>query len=134
MLHNFTVESQVQFHAPLAFKPTPISTNDVDSYGLTPEDLTVFINSAQWTLCENCESSFVVMSPHEIIVNLASSVSNDPVLHFVLYVPSVTQRPLYILNADGNNFTSVCSVPTDSMLIQVHHLSQLRSSFPNGVA
>jgi len=81
VLHNFTVESQVQFHAPLAFKPTPISTNDVDAYGLTPEDLTVFINSAQWTL--------------------SSSVSNDPVLHFVLYVPSVTQRPLYILNADG---------------------------------
>jgi GPI-anchor transamidase subunit S len=51
ILHNFTIESQVQFHAPLAFKPTPISTDDGDAYGLTPEDLTVFINSAEWTLC-----------------------------------------------------------------------------------
>jgi hypothetical protein len=53
LLHNFTIESQVQFHAPLAFKPTLISVDDVDAYGLTPEDLTVFVNSAQWTLCEH---------------------------------------------------------------------------------
>lgn len=49
-LHNFTIESQVQFHAPLAF--TPQALND-EMYGLTPEDLTVFINSAEWTLCEH---------------------------------------------------------------------------------
>lgn len=48
-LHNFTIESQVQFHAPLAFLP---QTLDDKMYGLTPEDLTVFINSAEWTLCE----------------------------------------------------------------------------------
>lgn len=49
ILHNFTIESQVQFHAPLAFEPRPIAE---DAYGLSPEDLTVFINSAEWTLCE----------------------------------------------------------------------------------
>lgn len=47
-LHNFTIESQVQFHAPLAFMP--IQTEHV--FGITPEDLTVFVNSAEWTLCE----------------------------------------------------------------------------------
>jgi hypothetical protein len=47
-LHNFTIESQVQFHAPLGFKPCSVN----DGYGLTPEDLTVFINSAEWTLCD----------------------------------------------------------------------------------
>ena len=46
-LHNFTIESQVQFHAPLAF--TPVQTQH--SFGITPEDLTVFVNSAEWTLC-----------------------------------------------------------------------------------
>ena len=74
----------------------------MDAYGLTPEDLTVFINSAQWTLCGHLNSTVFFISIVEANVNLASSVSNDPVLHFVLYVPSVTQRPLYILNSDGN--------------------------------
>ncbi|KAG7448779.1 uncharacterized protein BT62DRAFT_1057193 [Guyanagaster necrorhizus] len=79
ILHNFTIESQVQFHAPLAFKPQAL---DNESFGLTPEDLTVFINSAEWTL--------------------SSSSSNDPVLHFVLFVPSSVRKPLVILNPDGS--------------------------------
>ncbi|KAF9444833.1 hypothetical protein P691DRAFT_763033 [Macrolepiota fuliginosa MF-IS2] len=77
-LHNFTIESQVQYHGRLAFKPQAIG--DV-SYGLTAEDLTVFINSAEWSL--------------------SSSASNDPVLHFVLFIPSATRRPLHILTSDA---------------------------------
>ncbi|KAJ6595693.1 phosphatidylinositol-glycan biosynthesis class S protein-domain-containing protein [Mycena vulgaris] len=77
VLHNFTMESQVQFHAPLAFSPTSLP----NGYGLTPEDLTVFVNSAEWSL--------------------SSSVSNDPVLHFILFIPSASRRPLQILDADG---------------------------------
>lgn len=46
-LHDFTIESQVQFHAPLAF--TPVRTEH--AFGITAEDLTVFVNSAEWTLC-----------------------------------------------------------------------------------
>jgi phosphatidylinositol glycan class S len=133
VLHNFTIESQVQFHAPLAFKPTPISVDDRDAYGLRPEDLTVFVNSAQWTLCEH-SGSFTRIRLVNIVVNIASSVSNDPVLHFILYVPSVTQRPLYILDADGTRFTQASFALTDSRQNQVQHLSQLPSSCPNGVA
>lgn len=48
LLHNFTIESQVQFHGRLAFNPQPIGNR---AYGLTPEDLTIFINSAEWSLC-----------------------------------------------------------------------------------
>ena len=47
-LHNFTIESQVQYYAPLAFEVQP--TED-GVYGLSYEDLTVFVNSAEWTLC-----------------------------------------------------------------------------------
>ncbi|KAF9261717.1 hypothetical protein L218DRAFT_905202 [Marasmius fiardii PR-910] len=79
VLHNFTIESQVQFYAPLAFEPHKIS--DDGTHGLTPEQLTVFINSAEWTL--------------------SSSSSNDPVLHFLLFVPSASRRPLKILNHQG---------------------------------
>ncbi|KIL00321.1 hypothetical protein PAXRUDRAFT_29893 [Paxillus rubicundulus Ve08.2h10] len=81
VLHNFTVESQVQYHAPLAFEPLQFAVANNTLHGLTPEDLTVFINSAEWTL--------------------SSSVSNDPVLHFVLFIPSPAQQPLHILDAHG---------------------------------
>ncbi|TRM63577.1 phosphatidylinositol-glycan biosynthesis class S protein-domain-containing protein [Schizophyllum amplum] len=89
-LYNFTFESQVQFHAPLAFEPEPISVHDDDESaadvepsnddmaGITSEQLTVFVNSAEWSL--------------------SSSVSNDPVLHFLLFVP---KRPLHILTEAG---------------------------------
>ncbi|KAJ7211389.1 phosphatidylinositol-glycan biosynthesis class S protein-domain-containing protein [Mycena pura] len=83
-LHNFTIESQVQYHAPLAF--SPISLLDGAGFGLTPEDLTVFINSAEWTL--------------------SSSVSNDPVLHFIAFIPSASRRPLQILNSQGRPSSS----------------------------
>lgn len=46
-LHNFTIESQVQFHAPLAFLPQILE----NAYAVSPEDLSVFVNSAEWTLC-----------------------------------------------------------------------------------
>ncbi|KAJ7073530.1 phosphatidylinositol-glycan biosynthesis class S protein-domain-containing protein [Mycena belliarum] len=87
VLHNFTVESQVQFHAPLAFSPTTVD----NCYGLTPEDLTVFVNSAEWSL--------------------SSSVSNDPVLHFILFIPSASRRPLQILDANGR------PSPSDAFLL-----------------
>ncbi|KAJ2925382.1 hypothetical protein H1R20_g11689, partial [Candolleomyces eurysporus] len=76
--HNFTIESQVQSYAPLAFDLRPVSN---DSFGLSYDDLTVFVNSAEWTL--------------------SSSVSNDPVLHFLLFIPSSDHSPLNILNSDG---------------------------------
>lgn len=81
ILHNFTIESQVQYHAPLAFTPTSLESDGKAVHGLTQEDLTVFVNSAEWTL--------------------SSSVSNDPVLHFVLFIPSGNNNPLYILSREG---------------------------------
>ncbi|CUA73717.1 GPI transamidase component PIG-S homolog [Schizosaccharomyces pombe 972h-] [Rhizoctonia solani] len=77
ILHNFTIESQVQFYAPLTTEPTEAQ----DGYTLDQEQLTIFVNSAEWTL--------------------SSSVSNDPVLHFVLFVPSHARRPLYIQDSQG---------------------------------
>ncbi|KIJ61641.1 hypothetical protein HYDPIDRAFT_137639 [Hydnomerulius pinastri MD-312] len=82
VLHNFTIESQVQYHAPLAFEPLQLAVANGTLHGLTPEDLTVFVNSAEWTL--------------------SSSVSSDPVLHFVLFVPSAVRQPLHILDTHGS--------------------------------
>lgn len=76
-LHNFTIESQVQYYAPLEFDLT-------SSDGLSHEDLTVFVNSAEWSL--------------------SSSASNDPVLHFVLFVPSASHIPLKIAGSNSLAF------------------------------
>jgi phosphatidylinositol glycan class S len=50
ILHNFTVESQIQYHASLAFEPKRLVLGDTEASALTQEDLTVFVNSAEWTL------------------------------------------------------------------------------------
>ncbi|OJA15365.1 hypothetical protein AZE42_11770 [Rhizopogon vesiculosus] len=100
VLHNFTVRSQVQYHAPLAFEPKRIYFGDTEVSGLTQKDLTVFINSAEWTLCQYCVLHDDVTSTRPAIV--ASSISNDPVLHFVLFVPSETHAPLKIIDGEGN--------------------------------
>lgn len=85
-LHNFTIESQVRYHAPLAFEPHRVGLDNEGIYGLTQDDLKVFVNSAEWTL--------------------SSSASNDPVLHFILFIPSASHTPLRILNANNNPTSS----------------------------
>ncbi|KAF8524289.1 phosphatidylinositol-glycan biosynthesis class S protein-domain-containing protein [Hysterangium stoloniferum] len=83
ILHNFTIESQVQFHAPLAFDPPEaVSPSGEPEFTLSEEELKIFINSADWTL--------------------ASSVTEDPVLHFILFVPSAARRPLVVRSNTGS--------------------------------
>lgn len=102
LLHNFTIESQVQYHAPLAFEPL---TSNVDSGGkeshLNQDLLKVFVNSAEWTLGEPSHHTKGGIGSLTAWCSIASSVSNDPVLHFVLFVPSASRRPLYVLGQDG---------------------------------
>ncbi|KAG8216867.1 phosphatidylinositol-glycan biosynthesis class S protein-domain-containing protein [Butyriboletus roseoflavus] len=98
-LHNITVESQVQYHAPLAFEPMHFTDGNTSFHGITPEDLTVFINSAEWSLC-NYPVSWA-FGIRVLTCDSASSVSNDPVLHFVLFVPS-SSRQFCILDAHGS--------------------------------
>lgn len=50
-LHNFTVESQVQFYAPLAFEPPKRNGEKGEYYALGEDERKIFINSAEWTLC-----------------------------------------------------------------------------------
>lgn len=57
-LHNFTIESQIRFHAPLAFEPQILSNGQDIVHGLTQESLKVFVNSAEWTLGTYLRRSF----------------------------------------------------------------------------
>lgn len=73
-LHSFDVETQVQYYSPLLVERTPA---DGQSGSVIEEDqLKAFVNSADW--------------------NLASAVSTDPVLHFILYLPARQTSPLLV--------------------------------------
>ncbi|KAG6899115.1 hypothetical protein C0993_000767, partial [Termitomyces sp. T159_Od127] len=58
-----------------------------NGFGIDVEDLAVFVNSAEWSL--------------------SSSASNDPVLHFVVFVPAGSRRPLHILDQNGTVSPSI---------------------------
>jgi len=83
LISKFDVTSQVQNFATLPLtakfkKPNP----DADPfYYLEAKDLGHFINSAEW--------------------NLASPVSTAPPINFILYIPPISQSPLYIFDSKG---------------------------------
>ncbi|WVQ81496.1 hypothetical protein IAT38_003620 [Cryptococcus sp. DSM 104549] len=118
-IFNFTIESQVLYHAPLAFEPSytdfPASDKErtidaavdavnsvagseqqegveaslkelVDAQGekawmIDGEQMKVFVNSERWSL--------------------DSGSTNNPVLRFLLYVPSVRHRPMRLAVPDS---------------------------------
>ncbi|KAF8134711.1 phosphatidylinositol-glycan biosynthesis class S protein-domain-containing protein [Mycena galopus ATCC 62051] len=89
VLHNFTIESQVQFHVLLAFSPVSLD----NTYGVTSEDLTVFVNSAEWSL-----SKFLLLLCRGFCFHL--------VLHFIVFIPSAARKPLQILDSNGHTSPS----------------------------
>ncbi|WAQ81998.1 hypothetical protein PtA15_2A311 [Puccinia triticina] len=80
-LHNLTCQTQILQNSPLAFEPTLLSNGQDSTYVVEQEELKAFINDADW--------------------NLASSVTMEPVLNFVLWVPSPDHRPFKIRRTDG---------------------------------
>ncbi|GAA6027393.1 hypothetical protein JCM8097_007824 [Rhodosporidiobolus ruineniae] len=88
-LHNFTVETQVQYFAPLAIELHE-EEEKAGAY-VEEDDLRAFVNNAEW--------------------NLASGTTLDPVLHFLLFVPSAQHRPLRIRTADGADSTPAFITP-----------------------
>ncbi|RAK71787.1 uncharacterized protein BO72DRAFT_391133 [Aspergillus fijiensis CBS 313.89] len=76
-ISNFTVDTQVQLYA--TFAPTAPAPEYDESHGawtLKPEDLSAFINAAEWPL-----------SP---------SIGPGPTINFILYVPDAAQSPLVV--------------------------------------
>lgn len=76
-ISNFTIDTQVQLYA--TFSPTatpPEYDESEDAWTLKKEDLSGFINAAEWPL-----------SP---------SIGRGPTINFILYVPSPYKSPLVI--------------------------------------
>lgn len=78
---KFTIDSQMQFYA----KPNVVPTWDekLQAWTLSKEDLSSFVNSAEWPL---------------------SSLNKDTTLNFVIYVPSPATTPLLIPSSPSNSF------------------------------
>ncbi|KAA8913285.1 phosphatidylinositol-glycan biosynthesis class S protein [Sphaerosporella brunnea] len=94
-ISNFTVDSQIQFYAspspnvvPFWEADTPENLGDPNQLStgkwvLKKEDLSSFINSAEWPLV---------------------SITSYPTINFIIYIPSPSQTPLSISGSATNAF------------------------------
>ncbi|TXT13700.1 hypothetical protein VHUM_01067 [Vanrija humicola] len=73
---NFSIESQVLYHAPLTFEPDAAEAGP--GWRINDEQLKVFV-SERWSL--------------------DSGSTNNPVLRFLVFVPSAAHRPLHLAAA-----------------------------------
>ncbi|KAJ5997172.1 hypothetical protein N7499_006520 [Penicillium canescens] len=76
-ISNFTVDTQVQLYANFApTAPRPEYDEAESAWTLKKEDLSAFVNAAEWPL-----------NP---------SIGNGPTINFILYVPDPSQSPLIV--------------------------------------
>ena len=95
-ISGFTVDSQIQFYASLSSSVVPTWVPDSEKgeegeeeegdsgrYILKKEDLSSFINSAEWPLV---------------------SITSYPAINFIIYIPAADQSPLIIPTSSTNAF------------------------------
>lgn len=76
-ISNFTIDTQVQLYAAFSpMAPPPVYDESESAWTLKKEDLSAFINAAEWPL-----------NP---------SIGSGPTLNFILYVPTLSQSPLVV--------------------------------------
>ncbi|KAM0787757.1 hypothetical protein ACM66B_003814 [Microbotryomycetes sp. NB124-2] len=78
-LHRFQIETSIQHFSPLAVPVLPGGEGTM----IQEDDLRAFVNNADW--------------------NLPASITLDPVLHFMLFVPSARHRPMRFNSTGGVN-------------------------------
>ena len=81
---NFSVTSQIQLYSSFSPSVHPETTPSGDGFVLKRNELSGFINAAEWPL-----------SP---------SIGDGPTINFILYVPSKEQFPLSIENSSSNSW------------------------------
>lgn len=84
-ISNFTVDSQVQLYA--TFSPSirqPEYDESLKAWALRKEDLSGFVNAAEWPL-----------SP---------SIGEGPTVNFILYVPGASQSPLLVKESAASSW------------------------------
>lgn len=84
-ISNFTVDTQVQLYARFSRSiRQPEFVEDEKIWTLRKEDLSAFINAAEWPLSPN--------------------IGEGPTVNFILYVPEQSQTPLLIKENKGDNW------------------------------
>ncbi|KAF1913692.1 phosphatidylinositol-glycan biosynthesis class S protein [Ampelomyces quisqualis] len=84
-ISNFTIDTQVQLYATFSPSITPPEfSHELNAWTLRKEDLSGFVNAAEWPL-----------SP---------SIGQGPTVNFVLYVPEQSQSPLIIKENAGTSW------------------------------
>lgn len=99
-LHTFTIETRVQYFAPLSVS---VEKNGNASI-IKEDDLRAFVNPAEWNMREYLQmmSQYPSRRLNPVPTALvASSVTLDPVMQFIVYVPSAENRPLQIRQASS---------------------------------
>lgn len=84
-ISNFTIDTQVQLYA--SFSPSiqqPEYDEDLKAWTLRQEDLSGFVNAAEWPL-----------SP---------SIGEGPTVNFILYVPDSKQSPLLVRQSSASSW------------------------------
>jgi GPI-anchor transamidase subunit S len=82
-ISNFTVDSQVQLYAGFSPSIKPEFDPNSNTWSLSKDDLSGFINAAEWPLSPN--------------------IGAGPTMNFILYVPAPHQSPLVIRNLENGN-------------------------------
>ncbi|KAF7629074.1 putative GPI transamidase component PIG-S [Aspergillus flavus] len=84
-ISNFTVDTQVQLYATSApTAPLPVYDETQAAWTLKKEDLSAFINAAEWPL-----------SP---------SIGSGPTINFILYVPAPSQSPMVVKESSATSW------------------------------
>ncbi|GAA5970980.1 hypothetical protein JCM11641_004533 [Rhodosporidiobolus odoratus] len=108
-LYDFTIESQVQYFAPLA---VPLHEDAArEGTFVKEEDLRAFVNNAEW--------------------NLGSGATFDPVLYFLMFVPSLQHRPLRIRRTDGRDATPAFLSPQRGGVVILNPPSTTTETLPS---
>jgi phosphatidylinositol glycan class S len=85
LISNFTIDTQVQMYATFSpSTPEPEYNTDTKTWNLKKDDLSGFVNAAEWPL-----------SP---------SIGSGPTINFIVYVPAPHQTPLIIRETGANSW------------------------------
>lgn len=83
-ISNFTVDTQVQLYATFSSSINPEFDETRKAWTLKQEDLSGFINAAEWPLNPN--------------------IAPGPTINFILYVPDPEQTPLFIRETEATSW------------------------------
>jgi phosphatidylinositol glycan class S len=83
-ISNFTVDTQVQLNAHFSSSIKPEFDESRKVWLLKKEDLSGFINAAEWPLNPN--------------------IGDGPTMNFILYIPAPSQSPLFIHETEGTSW------------------------------